>query len=123
MAPVVSTVIYPVKDLAQATTLFSAVLGVAPSSEAPYYVGFQVDGQDIGLDPNGHGKGMTGPVPYVEVDDITQRLDPAADHRRRRRQAGRHRQGRRRQPHRPHPVPVTGDQAVPGFLDGLGARR
>jgi predicted enzyme related to lactoylglutathione lyase len=79
MAAVVSTVIYPVKDLAQATTLFSAVLGVAPSSEAPYYVGFQVGGQDIGLDPNGHGKGMTGPVPYVEVDDITRRLDQLLD--------------------------------------------
>jgi hypothetical protein len=32
MAPVVSTVIYPVKDLAKATTLFSAALGVARST-------------------------------------------------------------------------------------------
>ena len=30
--------------------------------DEPYYVGFKVDGQDVGLDPNGHSKGMTGPV-------------------------------------------------------------
>ena len=28
------------------------------------------DGFEIGLDPNGHSQGMTGPVPYAEVADI-----------------------------------------------------
>ena len=39
------------------------------------YVGFEVDGQDIGLDPNGHSKGMTGPVGYWHVDDINESLE------------------------------------------------
>ena len=52
MAPVISTVIYPVKDLG-AGTLYG-VLGVAPAQDEPYYVGFRVGDQDVGLDPNGH---------------------------------------------------------------------
>ena len=62
MAPVISTVIYPVKDLARARTLYAALLGVAPAQDEPYYVGFRVGDQDVGLDPNGHKKGMTAPV-------------------------------------------------------------
>ncbi|WP_330253664.1 hypothetical protein OG874_03410 [Nocardia sp. NBC_00565] len=31
-------------------------------------------GQDIGLDPNGHKKGMTGPVGYWHVEDIEKHL-------------------------------------------------
>lgn len=33
-----------------------------------------MDSQDIGLDPHGHGKGMTGPVCYWHVPDIHQAL-------------------------------------------------
>jgi len=66
----IKTIIYPVTDVARARTTFSQLLGVEPYAEQPYYVGFKVDGQDIGLDPNGHRSGMTGPVPYLHVDDI-----------------------------------------------------
>ncbi|MFF9125505.1 VOC family protein [Streptomyces sp. NPDC014889] len=68
------TIIYPVKDLDRAKALFSALLQVEPYADAPYYVGFKDAGQDVGLDPNGHSKGMTGPVPYWHVDDIRARL-------------------------------------------------
>lgn len=64
------TIVYPVKDLARAKALFSALLGTEPYADAAYYVGFKDAGQDVGLDPNGHAKGMTGPVPYWHVDDI-----------------------------------------------------
>ncbi|GAQ67975.1 VOC family protein [Streptomyces scabiei] len=64
------TVIYPVKDLAAAKSLFSALLGVEPYADSAYYVGFKDAGQDVGLDPNGHAKGMTGPVSYWHVTDI-----------------------------------------------------
>ena len=70
----VKTIIYPVKDLAQAKQLFSALLGVEPVADKPYYVGYRVGGQDIGLDPNGHRQGMTGPVCYWHVDDLRQTL-------------------------------------------------
>ncbi|MFC8089529.1 VOC family protein [Streptomyces sp. NPDC057301] len=66
----VNTIIYPVKDLGRAKALFKALLGTEPYADEPYYVGFKDAGQDVGLDPNGHAKGMTGPVPYWHVDDI-----------------------------------------------------
>lgn len=69
------TILYPVKDIAAARQLYGALLGVAPSMDEAYYVGFDVDGQHVGLDPNGHGKGMTGPVGYWHVDDINTTLE------------------------------------------------
>jgi predicted enzyme related to lactoylglutathione lyase len=69
------TVIYPVKDITAAKELYTRLLGVAPVMDEPYYVGFKVDGRDIGLDPNGHGKGMTGPIGYWHVDDVNQTLE------------------------------------------------
>jgi extradiol dioxygenase family protein len=50
----IKTFIYPVKDLAKAKTLYSEILGVEPCMDEPYYVGFDVEGQDVGLDPHGH---------------------------------------------------------------------
>jgi predicted enzyme related to lactoylglutathione lyase len=73
------TIIYPTRDLARAKTLFSALLGVEPSMDAAYYVGFDVAGQHVGLDPHGHGKGMTGPVGYWHVDDIRRSLKALLD--------------------------------------------
>ena len=64
------TVIYPVKDLARAKALYGTLLGVAPYMDEAYYVGFNVGGQDVGLDPHGHSQGMTGPTGYWHVDDI-----------------------------------------------------
>jgi len=72
----VTTVIYPVKDIAKAKALFTALLGKAPYVDEPYYVGYKVGKQDIGLDPNGHQHGMT---PYFEVDDIRKTLQSLLD--------------------------------------------
>jgi catechol 2,3-dioxygenase-like lactoylglutathione lyase family enzyme len=66
----ISTVIYPVNDLARAKALYGALLGIEPYADQPYYVGFRVGDHEIGLDPRGASQGMTGPVPYYEVDDI-----------------------------------------------------
>jgi predicted enzyme related to lactoylglutathione lyase len=74
-----TAIIYPVKDLAKAKTLYSALLGVSPSMDEPYYVGYDVGGLDVGLDPNGHGQGMTGPVGYWHVDDIRKSLKALLD--------------------------------------------
>jgi predicted enzyme related to lactoylglutathione lyase len=75
----IQTVIFPVRDLAKAKTLYAALLGAKPTMDAPYYVGFDVDGQHVGLDPNGHGAGMTGPVGYWHVDDIRTSLNTLLD--------------------------------------------
>ena len=68
----VKTIICPVSDVATAKKLYSTLLGVEPYADAPYYVGFRVGDQEIGLDPHGH-RGA-GSVPYYEVDDIKQSL-------------------------------------------------
>ncbi|WP_432133416.1 MULTISPECIES: VOC family protein [unclassified Streptomyces] len=74
MANGLQTIIYPVKDLDRAKAVFRTLLDVEPYADEPYYVGFKAAGQDVGLDPNGHGKGMTGPVPYWHVTDLRARL-------------------------------------------------
>jgi len=71
----VRTIIYPVKDIAAAKQLYGTLVGETPYADEAYYVGFKVDGQDVGLDPNGHSRGMTGPVGYWHVDDINETLE------------------------------------------------
>ena len=75
----IQVVIYPVKDLAQAKRLYSTLLGVEPYTDEVYYVGFRVGDQEIGLDPYGHNKGMTGPVGYWQVNDIQKSLQLLLD--------------------------------------------
>ncbi len=72
----VQTVIYPVKDLAKAKAQFRELLGVEPYADAPYYVGFKVGSQDIGLDPHGHQAGATA---YYHVSDIQGSLQKLLD--------------------------------------------
>jgi predicted enzyme related to lactoylglutathione lyase len=75
----ISTIIYPVSDLAKAKALYGGLAGVEPYADAPYYVGFKVGGQDIGLDPNGHRQGMTGPLAYWHVEDLRASLRALLD--------------------------------------------
>ena len=75
MTPGFRTIIYPVSDLSRAKALYGGLLGVEPYADAPYYVGFRVADQEIGLDPSGHAKGMTGPLGYWQVEDIATTLD------------------------------------------------
>jgi predicted enzyme related to lactoylglutathione lyase len=70
----IKTVLHPVTDLDKAKAVYSALLGAAPTADAPYYVGFDVAGQHIGLVPNGRDQGMTSPVAYWHVSDIEAKL-------------------------------------------------
>lgn len=74
------TITYPVKDLARAKALFGVLLGVEPYADEAYYVGFRpAGGPEVGLDPNGHAKGLTGPVPYWRVTDVKASLAALVD--------------------------------------------
>jgi predicted enzyme related to lactoylglutathione lyase len=75
----IRTLIYPVKDLAKAKILYGMLVGAEPYMDEAYYVGFNVEGQDVGLDPHGHSQGMTGPVGYWHVDDIKKSLKALLD--------------------------------------------
>ena len=70
----IKTVLHPVSDLAKAKAVYTALLGVPPSADAPYYVGFDAAGQHIGLVPGGGPQGMTSPVAYWHVADIEAKL-------------------------------------------------
>jgi predicted enzyme related to lactoylglutathione lyase len=75
MSDGIRTLIYPVRNIEQTKSLLGIVLGTEPYVDEPYYVGFRTDGTEIGLDPNGHSRGMIGPVPYAEVADINATYD------------------------------------------------
>jgi predicted enzyme related to lactoylglutathione lyase len=75
----IRTIIFPVRDIPRARAFYSKLLGVEPYADQPYYVGFRVGDQEVGLDPNGHNKGMTGPVCYCHVEDIKQSLQSLLD--------------------------------------------
>ena len=70
----IKTVLHPVSDVEKAKVVYTALLGVAPQADSPYYVGFDVAGQHIGLLPGGGPQGMTSPVAYWHVDDIEAKL-------------------------------------------------
>ena len=70
----IKTVLHPVSDLAKAKAVYAALLGVPPQTDSPYYVGFDADGQHIGLVPGGGPQGMTSPVAYWHVQDIEAKL-------------------------------------------------
>jgi predicted enzyme related to lactoylglutathione lyase len=65
-------VVFPVKDVDQATAFYTALLGVESYVSSPYYVGFKTGDQEIGLDPNGQ---HTGPLVYWDVNDINASLE------------------------------------------------
>ncbi len=75
----IKLVVYPVMDLDKAKTLYGTLLGVKPYADAPYYVGYRVGDLEIGLDPNGHKQGLTGPLSYFLVDDIRKSMQALLD--------------------------------------------
>ena len=70
----IKIVLHPVSDLAAAKAVYAALLGVPPTAAADYYVGFEAEGQHIGLVPGGGPQGMTSPVAYWHVPDIEAKL-------------------------------------------------
>ena len=70
----IKTVLHPVSDLAKAKAVYAALLGVEPMADTPYYVGFEAEGQQIGLVPNGGQQDMSSPVAFWHVADIEAKL-------------------------------------------------
>ncbi|HEY6783218.1 MAG TPA: VOC family protein [Candidatus Dormibacteraeota bacterium] len=70
----IKTVLHPVSDLEKAKPVYTALLGVAPMADAPYYVGYEAEGQQIGLVPGGGPQAMTSPVAFWHVADIEAKL-------------------------------------------------
>src|SRR5271163_2474409 len=72
----VRTVLYPVKDMTAAKTLFQQFLGVEPYADQPYYTGFKVGDQDIGLVPHSVEGGVAA---FYHVGDIKESMQILVD--------------------------------------------
>ncbi len=69
------SVIYPSKDLEADKAFWEKVTGVKPYFDEPYYVGFNIEGAELGLDPNADKEGLTYPVSYWHVTDAKAAAD------------------------------------------------
>jgi catechol 2,3-dioxygenase-like lactoylglutathione lyase family enzyme len=61
------TIIYPARELDACRRWYSQLLGVEPYFDEPFYVGFNVGGYELGLDPN--AEPGDGPVTCWGVAD------------------------------------------------------
>ena len=66
MSPTIRSLVIPVSDLDAAKAVYTALLG-APHTDQPYYVGYNVEGFEVGLAP---GDAAGGPVAYADVEDL-----------------------------------------------------
>ena len=70
------TAIYHAPDLNKAKAWYAAVLGIQPYFDQPFYVGFNVGGFELGLDPDASGpSGMGGVKAYWGVTDVQAAFD------------------------------------------------
>lgn len=71
------TVIYPMDDLQAGKEWYSRVLGFPPYFDEPFYVGFNVGGFELGLNPDTSASkpGAGGPVAYWGVEDAGRALE------------------------------------------------
>ncbi len=67
-----ATVIYHVRDLDRAKAWYSKAFQQTPYFDQPFYVGFNIMGYELGLDPDQTeaAAGRGGSVPYWRVDEI-----------------------------------------------------
>ena len=72
----VRTIKYNVNDLAEAKIWYSAVFDQKPYYDKPFYVGFEIEGFELGLVPADETEpaGPGGVVAYWGVDDINAAL-------------------------------------------------
>jgi glyoxalase/bleomycin resistance protein/dioxygenase superfamily protein len=66
LVPRSRSLMIPVSDLEAAKTLFTALLD-SPHTDESYYVGYNLDGFEVALNPAGAGG---GPVAFADVEDL-----------------------------------------------------
>lgn len=71
------TVIYPSPDLDAAKGWWSALLGIEPYFDQPFYVGFEVAGYELGLLPDADP--ADGALAYWAVDDVAAAMAEAVE--------------------------------------------
>jgi predicted enzyme related to lactoylglutathione lyase len=69
------TVIYPAADLDAAKQWWSAILGIGPYFDQPFYVGYSVAGYELGLLPDADPG--DGALTYWAVEDVAAAVQEA----------------------------------------------
>src|SRR5262245_26203730 len=71
------TVIYAVTDLERAKNWYATAFQQQPYFDQPFYVGFNIGGYELGLDPNGSatGAGRGGTIAYWRVEHLPRVVD------------------------------------------------
>ena len=70
------TVIYHVENLDDAKTWYKNITGIDPYFDQPFYVGFDINGYELGLDPDTTGiEAGNQSVAYWSVDNIDAAVD------------------------------------------------
>ena len=74
------TVIYKAPDLAKAKEWYGRVFGISPYFDEPFYVGYDVGGYELGLDPDvkTDQPGRGGSTAYWGVKDLRATLKKLA---------------------------------------------
>lgn len=74
------TQIYHAPDLEAAKAFYSKLTGLEPYFEAPFYIGFDINGCELGLDPDVENIAVgNNQVSYWRVHDINKALDFALE--------------------------------------------
>jgi predicted enzyme related to lactoylglutathione lyase len=66
MSATIRSLVIPVSDLDAAKAIYTTLLG-EPHTDQPYYVGYNVEGFEVALAPDGE---EGGPVAYADVEDL-----------------------------------------------------
>jgi catechol 2,3-dioxygenase-like lactoylglutathione lyase family enzyme len=69
------TVIYPAPDLEAAKAWWTALLGVSPYFDQPFYVGYEIGGYELGLLPDGDP--ADGALTYWGVPEVADAMAEA----------------------------------------------
>src|ERR1700761_5791720 len=66
MTSAIRSLVIPVSNVDAAKAIYTALLG-NPHTDQPYYVGYNVDGFEVALNP---GDASAGPVAFADVEDL-----------------------------------------------------
>lgn len=66
MSPTIRSLVIPVSDLGATKAVYTALLG-SPHTDEAYYVGYNINGFEVALNPAGVDG---GPVAFADVEDL-----------------------------------------------------
>ena len=66
MSPTIRSLVIPVSDLDATKAVYTRCSG-SPHTDEPYYVGYNINGFEVALNPAGAGG---GPVAFADVEDL-----------------------------------------------------